>query len=78
MEQVPAAWYPVSTSVERVAAGARVNLEYDREFFEKDEKEWRVFAWYENRCGYTKLKDADPDSKPELQGDGIVRQLERT
>ncbi len=49
----------------------RLNLEYDREFFEKDEREWKTFVWYENKCGYTKLNDNDTECHPQLQ-DGVV------
>jgi cancer susceptibility candidate protein 1 len=57
---------------ERVAIGIRLNLEYDKEFFEKDESEWKTFVWYEDKCGMTKLKDTDPDSKPELANGQVV------
>ena len=57
--------------------GIRLNLEYDRDFFEKDEREWKNFAWYENKCGYTKLKEADTECKPELET-GMTVSLEKT
>ena len=50
-------------------------MEYDREFFEKDEREWKTFVWYENKCGCTKLKEADPESTAELQDKCAVRFL---
>ena len=50
----------------------RLNLEYDREFFEKDEREWKTFVWYENKCGYTKLSDTAPECNPQLNDGAAV------
>lgn len=49
----------------------RLNLEYDREFFEKDEREWKTFIWYDNKCGYSALSDTATECKGELR-DGMV------
>ena len=57
--------------LEQVAMSIRLNLEHDRKFFEKDEREWKTFVWYYNKCGYTKLSDKDNVSNPQLQ-DGCV------
>lgn len=57
---------------DRVAMNIRLNLEYDREFFEKDESDWKTYVWYENKCGFTKLRDNDPESKPELMPGQVV------
>ena len=58
--------------IERVAMGIRLNLEYDRDFFEKDEREWRTFVWHENKCGWTKLNEADSECHAELREDSVV------
>lgn len=57
---------------DRIAISIRLNLEYDKDFFEKDESEWKTFVWYHNKCGMTKLKDNDPESKPELLAGQVV------
>jgi hypothetical protein len=50
----------------------RLNLEYDRQFFEEHEKEWKTFVWYKNKCGYTKLKDSDAECNPQLEEGAVV------
>ena len=51
----------------------RLNLEYDTEFFEKDEREWKTFIWYANKCGYSKLNDNDEECHSQLQNDCVVK-----
>jgi len=31
----------------------RENMEYDREFFEDDERDWTYVRWWENKIAYT-------------------------
>lgn len=50
----------------------RLNLEYDREFFENDEKEWKTFVWHRNKCGYTKLSDSAAECNSQLQEGAVV------
>ncbi len=50
----------------------RLNLEYDREFFEKDEREWKTFVWYDSKCGYSVLNDSVTECKDELHEGAVV------
>ena len=42
---------------ENVCVKMRENLEYDREFFEDHEPDWRYMMWWPNKCAYVKCTD---------------------
>jgi len=35
----------------------RENLEFDREFFEDHEPDWRYTMWWPNKCAFVKCSD---------------------
>ena len=39
----------------------RENLEYDREFFEDYEPDWRYVMWWANKCSFVDCTDLDED-----------------
>lgn len=46
---------------EKVAVKFRENLEFDREFFEDHENEWRYLQWWPNKVAFCKCVDTEPE-----------------
>ena len=52
-----AKWNTPSDS-QNIIVKQRENLEYDREFFEDHEPDWRYIMWWPNKCAYVRTSDA--------------------
>ena len=44
---------------ENIVVKVRENLEYDREFFEDYEPDWRYIMWWANKCSFVDCNDLD-------------------
>ncbi len=55
-----------SIDTENILLKFRENLEYDREFFEDHEPDWRYMQWWSNKCAYSKCTDELEEPKTEL------------
>jgi cancer susceptibility candidate protein 1 len=42
---------------ENIVIKIRENLEYDREFFEDHEPDWRYVMWWPNKCAFVRCSD---------------------
>lgn len=47
-----------SLSGDNIVVKQRENLEYDREFFEDHEPDWKYVMWWPNKCAYVRTSDA--------------------
>lgn len=47
-----------SIDQENIVIKIRENLEYDREFFEDHEPDWRYVMWWPNKCAFVRCSDA--------------------
>lgn len=46
-----------SLSSENIVIKVRDNLEFDREFFEDHEPDWRYLMYWSNKCAFTNVSD---------------------
>ena len=46
-----------SIDKQNVVVKMRENLEYDREFFEDHEPDWRYMMWWPNKCAFVRCSD---------------------
>lgn len=46
-----------SISADNIVIKFRENLEFDREFFEDHEPDWKYMMWWFNKCAYVKCSD---------------------
>ena len=54
----------------------RENLEFDREFLEDFEPDWRYMSWWQNKVGFVKgAKEIDGSCKSELCNDQVCHAL---
>ena len=51
-------WNP-SIEQDNVVVKIRENHEFDREFFEDHEPDWRYFMWWPNKCAFVRCSDLD-------------------
>jgi cancer susceptibility candidate protein 1 len=49
-------WNP-SIENDNIVVKIRENLEFDREFFEDHEPDWRYFMWWPNKCAFVRCSD---------------------
>ena len=42
---------------ENIVVKLRENLEYDREYFEDHEPDWKYVMWWENKCAFVRTSD---------------------
>lgn len=62
-----AKWNKAARTKDNVVVKIRENLEYDREFFEDYEPDWRYMMWWANKCSFVNCSDLDEDyDKPTL------------
>lgn len=54
-----------SVEADNIVTKIRENLEYDREFFEDHEPDWKYVMWWPNKCAYVRCCDdsAAPDTR---------------
>lgn len=50
---------------ENIVVKLRENLEFDREFFEDHEPDWRYAQWWTNKCSFVRCSDLD--EKPDMR-----------
>ena len=50
---------------DNIVVKIRENLEFDREFFEDHEPDWRYVNWWPNKCAFVRCSDLDetPDMR---------------
>jgi cancer susceptibility candidate protein 1 len=62
---------------DNVVVKIRENLEYDREFFEDYEPDWRYIEWWANKCAFVDITDDDLDfEKPvKFLGENVTHAL---
>jgi cancer susceptibility candidate protein 1 len=46
-----------SISDENIVVKIRENLEYDREYFEDHEPDWKYVMWWPNKCAFVRTSD---------------------
>ena len=56
-----AKWNKNPALKDNVVIKIRENLEYDREFFEDYEPDWRYIMWWGNKCSFVDCTDAETD-----------------
>lgn len=56
-----AKWNKNPKMSENIIVKIRENLEYDREFFEDYEPDWRYIMWWANKCSFTDCTDLEED-----------------
>mmetsp|Transcript_1417 Transcript_1417/g.1555 ORF Transcript_1417/g.1555 Transcript_1417/m.1555 type:complete len:187 (+) Transcript_1417:455-1015(+) len=56
-----AKWNKNSKLKDNIVVKVRENLEYDREFFEDYEPDWRYIMWWANKCSFIDAIDTDDD-----------------
>lgn len=57
-------WNP-AIEPEQIVVKIRENLEFDREFFEDHEPDWKYVQWWPNKCAFARCSDLDeaPDMR---------------
>lgn len=53
-------WNP-SIDPENIVVKIRENLEFDRDFFEDHEPDWKYFMWWSNKCAFVRTSEATDD-----------------
>jgi len=56
-----AKWNKNPKMSDNIIVKIRENLEYDREFFEDYEPDWRYIMWWKNKCSFADCTDLDED-----------------
>ena len=51
-----------SIDQENIVVKVRENLEFDREFFEDHEPDWRYIQWWSNKCSFVRCSDLDEEA----------------
>jgi cancer susceptibility candidate protein 1 len=48
-----------SIEADNIVIKVRENLEFDREFFEDHEPDWKYFMYWPNKCAFVRCSDLD-------------------
>lgn len=56
-----------SLDSENIVLKIRDNLEFDREFYEDHEPDWKYTMWWPNKCAFVKVSDASEQCDASVQ-----------
>ena len=64
-------------SLDKVMVRIRENLEYDEEFAEDQEKDWKSIVWWPNKCAAIKARESSETLNESFVNGTVVNPLSK-